>query len=167
MSPEDEKRRWPRLKPSSVPLLKNISFNQGTDIQVIDISRGGILLETTARLRPQMKIELKLLTRDGLIKLEGSVLRSSVSSLQGVPKYRSAIEFDNQFHMLDDLSEPMQEASSEPQESDMAQALSHYGEQPLPELISSEFDENLGILTLAAPDMSSTSFLEMLKRNDW
>lgn len=103
--PESERRQWPRLQASSVPFLKGVILGQGTEVQVIDISRGGLLLETEVRLPPQMKIHLKLITSDGVIKMVGSVLRSSISSLTGVPKYRSAVIFDHPFLMLDDLSE--------------------------------------------------------------
>jgi hypothetical protein len=158
-NPEEEQRRWPRLKPSSVRFLKSVTFNQGSEVHVINISRGGMLLETEVRLRPQMKITLKLVTSDGLIKLPGVVLRSSIVSLEGGPRFQTAISFENPFHMLDDLSaEPELSAGHSP-ENDQAPALQTGTEQP-----ASDDD---AILTFVAPDMPGASLLELFKTNDW
>jgi hypothetical protein len=108
-----ELRRYPRLKPSEVPSLKSVSFNQGNEVQLIDISKGGMLLETDVRLRPQMEIHLKLVTTTGVIKLEGRVLRSSISSLNGVLWYRSGIAFDEPFELLDSMLEKTAEEEPE------------------------------------------------------
>jgi len=103
-NPDLDRRRWPRLNASSVPFLKGVILGQGTEVQPINISRGGMLIETEVRLPPQMKVHLKMVTSDGIVKMDGSVQRSCVASLQGVLKYRSAISFEHPFHMLDDLS---------------------------------------------------------------
>ena len=166
--PESDQRRWPRLEPSSVPFLKGISFNQGSEVQVVNISRGGVLLETEVRLRPQMKLNLKLLTCDGLIKLEGTVLRSSISSLKGAPRYRSAIAFEHPFHMLDDLSEEPAVVSSEDKPESAAPPASEQGSDlPLSLPVLGEFDESSASMTFVALDISSSALLDMFKRNDW
>jgi hypothetical protein len=165
-TPDEERRRWPRLKPSAIPFLKGVALSQGSEAQAIDISRGGMLLETEVRLRPQMKIHLKLVTSEGVIKIEGCVLRSSITSLTGTPKYQSAIAFEHPFHMLDDLSEesaaalPVEtrpEPGNNPQENT----------QPSFEPIVGAFDESSSILTFVAPDISSASLLDRFKMNDW
>jgi hypothetical protein len=166
--PVNDGRIYPRLKPSSVPFLKGVSFNQGTDVTVIDISREGILIETEVRLRPQMKIHLKLTTTDGVIKLDGSVLRSSVTSLTGAPKYQSAIAFDHPFHMLDDLSEPQEAAASEvPAETSEVPVLPEESHQPLPPPVSGSSDNRSSGLTFASQDVPGTSLLDLFKQNDW
>ncbi len=169
VSPESDQRRWPRLKPSSVPFLNSVTFNQGSEVHVIDISRGGMLLETEVRLRPEMKIHLKLLTSDGLIKLDGSVVRSSVASLQGVPKYRSAIAFDHPFHMLDDMSEqPAAAASPETQPQPQApQAPGQGGDRPLSSPVMGQFDESSSVMTFVALDVPGSALSDLFKRNDW
>jgi hypothetical protein len=165
---DEEQRRWPRLKPSSVPFLKSVTFNQGSEVQVIDISRGGILLETDVRLRPQMKIHLKMVTSDGLIKLEGSVLRSSITSLQGTPRYQSAIAFEHPFHMLDDLAGEPEAASPETsQETGQPPVIQPKGDQPLANPVFGKYDEDSAVLTFVVPDMSGESLLEIFKLNDW
>lgn len=168
ITPEPEQRRWPRLKPSAVPFLKSVSFSQGSEVQVIDISRGGILLESEVRLRPQMKIHLKMQTTDGLIKLEGSVLRSSISSLQGTPRYRSAIAFEHPFHMLDDLSEEpaeaVEEIAAEPAPAAHAALESETALAAAPMI--GQFDEDSASMTIAM-DFPGSALIEMFKRNDW
>jgi hypothetical protein len=110
-----DQRVYPRLKPSAIPFLKSISFEKGLEAQVIDISRGGMLVETDVRLRPQMKLGIIVATTDGTIVLDGSIVRTFIVSLQGAPRYQSAIAFDHPFHMLDDLSENTAEQAAESQ----------------------------------------------------
>ncbi len=167
-TPESDERRWPRLKPEAVPFLKSVSFSQGSEVQVIDISRGGMLIETEVRLRPQMKIHLKLLTSDGLIKLDGSVLRSSIISLKGAPRYQSAIAFDHPFHMLDDLSEEPAVAESVAQPESAASPSPEQGGDQLPTApVLGKFDEDSAVMTFVAMDIPSTALIDMFKRNDW
>jgi hypothetical protein len=167
-SPPDALRRDPRLKPSSVPFLKSVSFSQGSEVQVIDISRGGMLIETEVRLRPQMKITLKLVTSDGAIKLEGSVLRTSITSLKGAPRYQSAIAFEHPFHMLDDLSEKPAAALTEgPPESNQPPVAEQGSDEPASQSVVGSYDENSAVLTFIAPDIPGTSLLEVFKLNDW
>jgi hypothetical protein len=101
------RRQWPRLNPENIPFLKGITLNQGNEAHVVDISRGGALIETDVRLRPQMKIVFKVITTQGTFRITGSVLRSSIKSLQGTPIYQSAIVFENPLTMLDDLEPPV------------------------------------------------------------
>jgi hypothetical protein len=163
--PDTDRRRWPRLNPSAIPFLKGVALSQGTEVQAIDISRGGMLLETEVRLRPQMKIHLKLVTSEGIIKIEGCVLRSSITSLTGVPKYRSAIAFEHPFHMLDDLSEESAAAipESQPEPGDILQESNQPSFQP----IFGALDEGSSILTFVTPDIPGANLLERFKMNDW
>ena len=161
------RRQYPRLKPSAVPFLKSVAFNQGFEAQVVNISRGGILLETEEALRPQMKILLKLVTSDGLIKMEGHVLRSSISSLNGVPRYQSAIAFEHPFHMLDDLSAEIEERKRESQSESTAPCVIDNGDTlPSMETISGgTLDVDSAVLTVIAQE--GVSMQDMLKLNDW
>jgi hypothetical protein len=162
------RRQHPRLNANAVPSLKSVSINQGTEARVINISRGGVLLETEVRLRPQMKILLKIVTIDGLIKMEGHILRSSISCLQGKPRYQSAISFDHPFLMLDDLSPEMEEhrhksasdSSTGPAAADFGNSLPSY--QIIP---GNADEEDSAIITVITQD--GMSLQDMLKLNDW
>jgi len=144
-----------------------VAFNQGCEAQVINISRGGILLDTEVRLRPQMKILLKLITSEGVIKMDGQILRSSISSLNGVPRYRSAIAFDHPFHMLDDLSADLEEEREESPEAPAGtDAADTVPDQPLMGLVAgSTMDGDSAILTVIAKDGMSAQ--EVFELNDW
>jgi len=95
------RRQAPRLSPEKVTSLISVS----TEMRVVNISRGGALLETEARLVPGTRIVLKVVTVEGAIRIAGQVLRSSVSSLIGNPKYQSAVAFETPLGILDDISE--------------------------------------------------------------
>jgi hypothetical protein len=166
---ESNRRQWPRLKPEAVPFLKSVDFNQGSEVRVIDISRGGVLLETEVRLRPQMKLTLKLVTTEGVIKLDGLILRSSITSLTGVPKYRSAISFTHPFLMLDDISAASEEQAQALQLGTAAPAMGDTsGDQPLMDPDTGceiPQNEESAILTMIAHD--GVSLQDMFKLNDW
>lgn len=136
---------------------------------MIDISRGGVLLESEVRLRPQMKLTLKLITTDGVIKLDGLILRSSITSLAGVPKYRSAIAFTHPFLMLDDISAALDEQAKELTSAIAAPALCDAGgDQPLMDPDTGceiPQDEGSAILTMIAHD--GVTLQDMFKLNDW
>ncbi|MDR0310823.1 MAG: PilZ domain-containing protein [Acidobacteriota bacterium] len=97
------KRQYARLSPENTPSLKGISLSQGRTSRVVNISRGGALIETDVRLCPQTKIGFKVQMKDGDFRVTGSVLRSSIKSLKGAPIYQSAIVFENPLTVLDDI----------------------------------------------------------------
>lgn len=164
--PGAERRRYPRLKPSALPFLKSIALGPGTELDTIDISQGGMLVETEVRLRPQMKIHLRLLTNDGVIKLEGTVLRSSIASLKGVPRYQSAILFEKPFEQLNDLCQ-QDEGQIQVQAEQALFDEPVEGIEPLSDAPFGEFDESSSILTIIAQDMCAASAQGKLKLNDW
>ncbi len=162
--PGIDARKWPRFTPEQVPSLKGITSNQGAELQVINISRGGALLETRMRLAPGTRIMLKVVTVEGVIQIAGQVLRSSISSLEGAPKYQSAVAFESPLHILDDLTE---QTISLPKQSDAGSA----SLQPDESLTGSRNHEdsrmNGPILSVSAWEAQDTALYEMLKLNDW
>jgi hypothetical protein len=162
---EIERRHWPRLQASSVPFLKSVTLSQGTEVAVMDISRGGMLLESEVRLQPQMKILLRLVTSDGDIKLEGSVVRSFIASLAGAPKYRSAIAFEHPFHMLDDISE---ETAASPFESAIETGMPQPQNAVLSFMpIHGKFDESTSVMTFVTPNLQAADLENRIKANNW
>ena len=97
-------RQWPRLTSESTPsFFKGITLSQGRNARVIDISCGGALIESDVRLCPHAKVGFKVLTPEGVLRLTGSVLRSSVKALLRTPVYHSAIVFEKPLTMLDGI----------------------------------------------------------------
>ena len=161
------RREYLRLKHSAAPFLKSVAFNQGFEAQVVNISRGGILLETDVRLRPQMEILLKFVTTNGVFTTEGLITRSAISSLNGVPRYKSAIAFEYRFHMLDDLSAELEEQKqvSLP-EATAPSVIDATGNQLPAELIfGSPLDRDSVVLTVIAQE--GIFARDMFNRNDW
>ncbi len=67
----------------------------GFAVQVIDISAGGVYVETACRLLPGAKVDMQLHVADRRVDVRGRVLRCAVARLgaDGV-SYRGAIRFD-------------------------------------------------------------------------
>ncbi len=162
------RRRWARHPISDVPFLQSVSFNQGLDVRVIDISAGGMLLETELRLRPQMKIMLKLVTSDGVFGVAGSVLRSSISSLKGTIRYQSAIAFDHPLQMLDHLKdEPVDELRSTTK-TEVPAEFQESSAQPIRQAAAgSKTSEDPAILTVSADDVPGKPLHKVYKLNNW
>lgn len=102
----ENRRTSPRLSPSAFSAPVAISLNSGSDVSLINISRGGILLQGTEFLRPNTKIALNISVADSIYKVLGRVLRSTVSQLKGGMQYNSAVVFDADFAELDNLTAP-------------------------------------------------------------
>ncbi len=103
-----ERRTSPRLPPSAIPSLKSISLSSGPEVVLINISRGGALLESDRRLRPSTKICLRLVTAETVHQVWGRVLRSQVSGLVGGLHYQSAVAFDQELALLAGATENAQ-----------------------------------------------------------
>jgi len=162
------RRRWARHPLSDVPFLRSVTNNQGLEVKVIDISAGGMLLETEQRLRPQMKIMLKLVTSEGLFGISGSVLRSSISSLKGIIRYQSAIAFDHPLQMLDHLKDEPVEVSQSAAKSEVPATFPGSNLQPMPQTaVGSQQSENPAILTVTTNDVPGRPLHKVYRLNNW
>ena len=75
--------------------IEQARIRPGREAAVIDVSAGGILIETRHRLLPGTTIELQLSIGDACTAVRGRVLRSAVACLRhGRVLYRGAIAFD-------------------------------------------------------------------------
>ena len=89
----EERRAADRLPPSEVAGDIRLSVRGGADARPIDISKTGILAETTTRLRPGSPVELILQINGERRLLRATIIRSSVHSL-GPTLFRTAFRFD-------------------------------------------------------------------------
>lgn len=164
-----ERRRWARIDPSELPFLKSVAFHKGSEVQVINISQGGMLLETEVRLQPKMKILLKIDASTGVFNIEGRVLRSAISSLEGTPRYRSAITFPHPVHMLLDVIEKQKKQSpktSPEPENIISSPLDTDQQSPqIPPDVETE--EKPTTFTVMTQDSTDVSFNETFILNDW
>jgi hypothetical protein len=90
-----ERRAHERTQGDSRPIAK-ATLRPGHPILVVNISRGGALIEGNRPLRPGTRVMLQVATSTGALGLSALVLRCGVQSLsvdEGV-LYRGALRFD-------------------------------------------------------------------------
>lgn len=98
---EDSKpRQNVKLELENFPGLLSVALSHGSEIEIVQISREGMILETDTRLQPDFKIVLKVVTNEGPQRVNGVVLRSAICSLERGPRYRSAVEFQQPLELL-------------------------------------------------------------------
>lgn len=96
----DERRSAPRFQPSALPPLE-VRLADGTAIDIVNISRTGLLARSRARLLPGAMIGLRIVTGDTTVMLMGRVVRASLVALEGEhPSYESALVFSQEFPLL-------------------------------------------------------------------
>jgi len=93
-----ERRTSPRFSPSEVPALKSAKLVDGPEASLINVSRGGVLLETAEPLVLGGIVYVRLVAADAIFLLRGRVTRSRPSLLRSAnPLYESAVSFDGVF----------------------------------------------------------------------
>ncbi len=92
--PSDERRAAGRLTlPAAGITAVRVA---GDEVQGIDVSNGGILVESPYRLRPGTETQVHLSASDRPVQLRGRVVRCHVAALGGAGlRYRIAIAFNN------------------------------------------------------------------------
>ena len=164
-----DRRRWPHMKPTDIPFLKKVEVDKGSNIKIVNLSREGLLLETETCLGPNLKIMIKLVTTKGVFLTEGTTLRSSVFSLKGAPKYRTAIILNRPFDFMDALHDAVKEnLQDEAGEFENPINSGKIKGRKLQEVDSGNKNENLpAILTVVASDKKGVCLEESFELNDW
>lgn len=91
-SPPD-RRVDARRRPQETPWEGEALLRPGVPVRVIDLSRGGVLVECASRLRPGTRAELQLIGPHGRYICGGRVQRCAVAQLDPL-RYRGALVFD-------------------------------------------------------------------------
>ena len=120
---ELNRRRAPRLAPSAFPELKSARLLAGPEVQLINLSRGGALLESDTRIIPGANICIRLVAADAVFLLRGRVLRSRASHLRGSALiYECAVAFDEEFPLLPGSEEVASTVAETDAESSLEEA---------------------------------------------
>jgi hypothetical protein len=90
---DSERRGHLRLSPDDVRWLRSARLKYGSDVRVLDISAGGILVETDGQLRPDANIVFELSGPTNSILMPSKVLRCRVASFADVMRYQGACSF--------------------------------------------------------------------------
>jgi hypothetical protein len=90
-----ERRRARRRRTVPEHGVESARVRRGVQLTVVDVSAGGVLIETSQRLLPGMPLEIHLERNKGISTMRGRVLRCGVVRLTANSvRYRSAIGFD-------------------------------------------------------------------------
>ena len=89
----ENRRVHERLKASDLRWLRGGRIKYGADIRILDISAGGILLETSSQLAPDANVVVELLGPESPILVPSRVLRCRTASLGEILKYQGACAF--------------------------------------------------------------------------
>jgi hypothetical protein len=94
-----DRRGAPRLRAEDVPWIVTVRLRYGDAARLVDISRTGLLLETTERLRPGQKGVMTLgLAGNRSTHVDSHIVRSRLVALSSgaVPLYQAAVLFVNE-----------------------------------------------------------------------
>jgi PilZ domain len=91
----EERRRAPRRRGVSEHGIESARVRRGVYVAIVDVSAGGVLVETPHRLLPGMPLEIHLERNKRISTVRGRVLRCAVVRLSAsLVCYRGAIGFD-------------------------------------------------------------------------
>jgi hypothetical protein len=98
-SGKSQRERDHRLKRSDVPWLSTVKLSWGLEVDMLDISRTGMLIETSSRFTPGTTTEFHLSGPDTSLAVPARFVRSEVAAVgsQGV-KYHAAVTFAKELH---------------------------------------------------------------------
>jgi hypothetical protein len=102
-SDHHDRRRTPRRHTIEEHGILAARIRPGRDVELVDVSAGGALIETTHRLLPGTAIDLHLTGSERRTSGRGRILRCAVTRLRpGGVWYRGAVAFDRHLPWLDD-----------------------------------------------------------------
>lgn len=92
---QDDRRTSVRRVPLAVESLSRVRLRAGDELQVINVSDTGMLVEGDLRLLPGGSVDVHVTGRSGCEVVRGSIARAYVSALKpdGV-RYRAAVAFE-------------------------------------------------------------------------
>jgi hypothetical protein len=102
-----ERRRDARFRQPAIAGTRAL-LRPGYAVALIDLSRGGALIEGPKPLRPGSRVHLQLITKRRAFGIAAHVVRCSVSSLDATVgvQYRGALKFDHRCENLWDEGGP-------------------------------------------------------------
>jgi len=90
-----DRRRAARRPPAAGESLARVRSRTGRDLDVVDVSHTGLLIEGQARLLPNTHLDIHVVTRNGRVLVRCRVIRAWVWQLESdLVLYRAALAFD-------------------------------------------------------------------------
>jgi hypothetical protein len=169
----EDRRRAPRLPPSALPPCK-ARLVGGPEVEIVNVSRTGILTRSGARLMPGSAIGIRFITADTVFVLMGRVVRSRLVALRdGQPQYESALAFDKHLPLLneDPVAPEVRAAIVAPPAGDPAQpagtAAGGAAAAPEPAEIGTPGGEPTVFTVVAFAEERGEDVLKALAINEW
>jgi hypothetical protein len=103
-SSDADRRKYSRKSSRECPWLVDARLRSGTEVRVVDISNGGMLLESATQILPGARIELFLVTQEQRWLVKGRILRCQVARVvreDGV-RYHAALAFNEPLAIFDE-----------------------------------------------------------------
>jgi hypothetical protein len=130
-TPRLERRRLTRRVPALNESLCRVRSRTGHELDVVDLSDAGLLVEGRVRLLPNTHLDIHIITRTGRVLSRCRVVRASVWHLTGdLVRYRVGLAFD---HRVDTSCGYVVHAAGSPDHDAMGTA---YPEPPQSEVIA-------------------------------
>jgi hypothetical protein len=102
----------PRFPAAAVPSIKGVKLSPGEQVQLVNISRTGVLVEGRTRFVPGTRVTVVFDGGFTPAQIKGRIVRCQVSSIHdGSLRYQSGIQFDKK---LDTHPGDLKEALPEP-----------------------------------------------------
>jgi len=101
-APDDDRRVSPRLTAQDVPWIREVKPNTGDSARLLNISRTGVLIETTARLQPGRRSTIVIVNdSDQKERAEARVIRTELVAIgkDGALIYRPAMAFTTELDL--------------------------------------------------------------------
>jgi hypothetical protein len=92
-TPGANRRTHLRLSADDVLWLQGVRIKYGADVRVIDISAGGILVETASEIRAETTVVFEVSTADTTQLIPARVVRCNRVAHNGVTRYQTACAF--------------------------------------------------------------------------
>ena len=100
-----DRRRETRRQRQDLPRLWSARISSGTELELVDLSKRGILVETTSRMTLGSTLDLQFVGQNTDISIPARVLRSDIAKVDGLGvKYRVAAQFKRDLDLLDYLT---------------------------------------------------------------
>lgn len=114
LSNGSERRRHRRLPASEVPSL-SARLNGADSVRILDVSRRGVRLESTSRMRPGQTVSIRFIAADASVTLAGGVVRASVARVNaGAIWYETAVALDDDLQFVAEADHPVTPTRAEP-----------------------------------------------------
>ena len=95
------RRAAPRFEVSDIPAFKSISLAEGPEVELVNISRYGALIESRKRISTGPNISLRIALAEKVHIIEGRVIHCCIYSRRDRDvQYQTAVAFHKDFPIL-------------------------------------------------------------------